>query len=185
VSSASPEQVLAEIRRHCTRPWTLMEVCGGQTHALLRHGIDQLLPADIRLIHGPGCPVCVTASERIDQALELAARPEVIRDIITEAVDIEREFVCEALPVDLVGMNSKLMAEYIGFVADHLAVTLGQDKIYNSTNPFDWMELISLEGKVRPAKMLHRNRRSSRFCLLTWPLACLFFSKRPIFLKRK
>jgi ribonucleoside-diphosphate reductase subunit M2 len=77
------------------------------------------------------------------------ARPEVIRDIITEAVDIEREFVCEALPVDLVGMNSKLMAEYIGFVADHLAVTLGQDKIYNSTNPFDWMELISLQGKVR------------------------------------
>jgi len=70
--------LLAEIRRHCTQPWTLMEVCGGQTHALLRHGIDQLLPAEIHLIHGPGCPVCVTASERIDQALELAARPEVI-----------------------------------------------------------------------------------------------------------
>jgi hydrogenase expression/formation protein HypD len=78
VSSSSPEQLLAEIRRHCTQSWTLMEVCGGQTHALLRHGIDQLLPAEIHLIHGPGCPVCVTASERIDQALELAARPEVI-----------------------------------------------------------------------------------------------------------
>ena len=78
MSSSSLEQLLAKIRRHCTQPWTLMEVCGGQTHALLRHGIDQLLPAEIHLIHGPGCPVCVTASERIDQALELAARPEVI-----------------------------------------------------------------------------------------------------------
>ncbi|NDG74287.1 MAG: hydrogenase formation protein HypD, partial [Synechococcaceae bacterium WB8_1B_136] len=75
---ASPEQLLEEIRRCCSRPWTLMEVCGGQTHALLRHGIDQLLPPEITLIHGPGCPVCVTASERIDQALELAAQPDVI-----------------------------------------------------------------------------------------------------------
>jgi hydrogenase expression/formation protein HypD len=55
-----------------------MEVCGGQTHALLRHGIDQLLPDAISLIHGPGCPVCVTACERIDQALALASRPDVI-----------------------------------------------------------------------------------------------------------
>jgi hydrogenase expression/formation protein HypD len=77
-STASPELLLEEIRRCCTRPWTLMEVCGGQTHALLRHGIDQLLPPELTLIHGPGCPVCVTASERIDQALELAAQPEVI-----------------------------------------------------------------------------------------------------------
>jgi len=71
-------QLLQQIRESCTRPWTLMEVCGGQTHALLRHGIDQLLPESISLIHGPGCPVCVTASERIDQALALASRPEVI-----------------------------------------------------------------------------------------------------------
>ena len=71
-------QLLQQITASCTRPWTLMEVCGGQTHALLRHGIDQLLPDAISLIHGPGCPVCVTACERIDQALDLASRPEVI-----------------------------------------------------------------------------------------------------------
>jgi hydrogenase expression/formation protein HypD len=55
-----------------------MEVCGGQTHSLLRWGLDQLLPADLRLIHGPGCPVCVTPAATIDAALELARRPEVI-----------------------------------------------------------------------------------------------------------
>jgi hydrogenase expression/formation protein HypD len=71
-------QLLLQIADSVTRPWTLMEVCGGQTHALLRHGIDRLLPDAITLIHGPGCPVCVTAQERIDQALVLAAQPEVI-----------------------------------------------------------------------------------------------------------
>ena len=76
--SAEAKQLLEQIHRSTTRPWTLMEVCGGQTHALLRHGIDQLLPPEITLIHGPGCPVCVTATERIDQALTLAERPEVI-----------------------------------------------------------------------------------------------------------
>ena len=76
--SAEAKQLLGQIHRSTTRPWTLMEVCGGQTHALLRHGIDQLLPPEITLIHGPGCPVCVTATERIDQALALAERPEVI-----------------------------------------------------------------------------------------------------------
>jgi len=71
-------QLLQQIAHSCTQPWSLMEVCGGQTHALLRHGIDQLLPEALSLIHGPGCPVCVTACERIDQALALASRPEVI-----------------------------------------------------------------------------------------------------------
>jgi hydrogenase expression/formation protein HypD len=76
--SDDARQLLEQIHRSTTRPWTLMEVCGGQTHALLRHGIDQLLPPEITLIHGPGCPVCVTATERIDQALALAEQPEVI-----------------------------------------------------------------------------------------------------------
>jgi hydrogenase expression/formation protein HypD len=76
--SAEAKQLLEQIHLSTTRPWTLMEVCGGQTHALLRHGIDQLLPPEITLIHGPGCPVCVTATERIDQALAIAERPEVI-----------------------------------------------------------------------------------------------------------
>jgi len=70
--------LLAEIRRVLTKPWALMEVCGGQTHAILRHGIDQLLPEQVELIHGPGCPVCVTPLEMIDQALAIAAKPGVI-----------------------------------------------------------------------------------------------------------
>ncbi|MFN8377504.1 MAG: hydrogenase formation protein HypD [Anaerolineae bacterium] len=61
-----------------TRPWSLMEVCGGQTHSIIRNGVDQLLPPEIELIHGPGCPVCVTPLETIDRALAIAARPGVI-----------------------------------------------------------------------------------------------------------
>jgi hydrogenase expression/formation protein HypD len=70
--------VLAEIRRTITRPWVIMEICGGQTHSIKRHGIDQLLPPEVELVHGPGCPVCVTPLEQIDKALAIAARPEVI-----------------------------------------------------------------------------------------------------------
>jgi hydrogenase expression/formation protein HypD len=61
-----------------TRPWTLMEICGGQTHAIVRHGIDRLLPEGISLLHGPGCPVCVTPTEIIDAAIAIASRPDVI-----------------------------------------------------------------------------------------------------------
>jgi hydrogenase expression/formation protein HypD len=66
------------IRQITTRPWTIMEICGGQTHAIVRFGIDELLPPEIRLVHGPGCPVCVTPLELIDRALAIAARPDVI-----------------------------------------------------------------------------------------------------------
>lgn len=72
---------------------------------------------------------------------------EKIHSIIKEAVELEKEFICDALPCSLIGMNSKLMSQYIEFVADRLAVQLGTPKIYNSGNPFDFMELISLEGK--------------------------------------
>jgi hydrogenase expression/formation protein HypD len=61
-----------------TRPWTLMEVCGGQTHAIVRFGIDELLPPNVTLLHGPGCPVCVTPVEYVDKAIEIARRPETI-----------------------------------------------------------------------------------------------------------
>ena len=71
-------RLLEEIRRLTTRPWALMEVCGGQTHSIIRHGIDQVLPEQIELLHGPGCPVCVTPLETLDRALAIAARPEVI-----------------------------------------------------------------------------------------------------------
>lgn len=67
-----------EIASITTRNWTLMEICGGQTHAIVKFGIDELLPKRIELIHGPGCPVCVTPIELIDKALEIAAKPEVI-----------------------------------------------------------------------------------------------------------
>ena len=72
------QRLALEIRRTVTRPWALMEVCGGQTHSIIRNGIDQLLPDEVELIHGPGCPVCVTPLELIDRALAIAARPEVI-----------------------------------------------------------------------------------------------------------
>ena len=72
------QQYAREIHRLTTKPWTLMEVCGGQTHAIVKFGIDELLPSRITLIHGPGCPVCVTPVELIDKALEIAARPEVV-----------------------------------------------------------------------------------------------------------
>jgi len=72
------QKLAREIHRVTTRPWTLMEVCGGQTHAIVKFGIDELLPPAITLIHGPGCPVCVTPLEVIDQALAIAARPGVI-----------------------------------------------------------------------------------------------------------
>jgi hydrogenase expression/formation protein HypD len=70
--------LLKEIERTVTQPWVIMEICGGQTHAIMRFGIDQLLPAEIRLVHGPGCPVCVTPLETIDRALAIAARDDVI-----------------------------------------------------------------------------------------------------------
>lgn len=72
---------------------------------------------------------------------------KVVEDIIREAVTIEKEFICDALPCNLIGMNSTLMSQYIEFVADRLAVQLGISKIYHSSNPFDFMEMISLEGK--------------------------------------
>ena len=72
------EKLLHEIKAVVTRPWVIMEVCGSQTHTLLRYGIDQMLPEEITLVHGPGCPVCVTPVEAIDQAVALAGRPDVI-----------------------------------------------------------------------------------------------------------
>jgi hydrogenase expression/formation protein HypD len=76
--AAGARSFAREIARITTRPWTLMEVCGGQTHAIVKFGLDELLPSEITLIHGPGCPVCVTPVELIDKALEIASRPDVI-----------------------------------------------------------------------------------------------------------
>ena len=71
-------RILEELKATITQPWVVMEICGGQTHSIIRHGLDQLLPPQLELVHGPGCPVCVTPLELIDQSLVIAARPEVI-----------------------------------------------------------------------------------------------------------
>lgn len=87
---------------------------------------------------------CLLHDKLVEKCPEATARA-----IVTDAVDAEREFVCEALPVSLIGMNKDLMSQYIRFVADHLMVTLGFSKIYNAVNPFEFMTLISLQGKTK------------------------------------
>ena len=71
-------KLLAELRKTITRPWTLMEVCGGQTHSIIRSGLDRMLPPELTLVHGPGCPVCVTPLQQVDKAIALASLPGVI-----------------------------------------------------------------------------------------------------------
>jgi hydrogenase expression/formation protein HypD len=75
---AAARRYAEAIRALVSRPWTVMEVCGGQTHAIVRFGIDELLPPEVSLVHGPGCPVCVTPVEAIDRAIAIAERPEVV-----------------------------------------------------------------------------------------------------------
>ena len=87
---------------------------------------------------------CLLYTKYIQNKLD----PQLIYDIIRDAVEIEKEFVTDALPVRLIGMNADLMCQYIEYVADHLLQTLNLNKIYNVTNPFDFMELISMEGKT-------------------------------------
>src|SRR6476661_8536731 len=76
--AAAARQLADAIARKVTRPWTIMEVCGGQTHTIVKYGIDEILPREIELVHGPGCPVCVTSLEMIDRAHAIASRPDVI-----------------------------------------------------------------------------------------------------------
>ncbi|MBC8322371.1 MAG: hydrogenase formation protein HypD [Candidatus Marinimicrobia bacterium] len=72
------KQILSEIHKTVTKPWVIMEICGGQTHSIIRNGLDQVLPKEIELVHGPGCPVCVTPLEIIDKAIAIAGKPNVI-----------------------------------------------------------------------------------------------------------
>ena len=100
---------------------------------------------------------------------------ETLKEIICDAVSIEKEFITESLPCKLIGMNSVLMSQYIEFVADRLILQLGYDKIYNSKNPFDFMEMISLEGKTNffekrvmeysKANLLSENKNNKEFNL--------------------
>src|SRR5438552_4807070 len=75
--SQAAAKLAAAIARSVTRPWTIMEVCGGQTHSIVKYGLDRVLPPEIELVHGPGCPVCVTSLETIDRAHAIASRPGV------------------------------------------------------------------------------------------------------------
>jgi hydrogenase expression/formation protein HypD len=75
---ATAERVARRIAETVTRPWVLMEVCGGQTHSIVRYGLDRMLPPEVELVHGPGCPVCVTSLEMIDRAHAIASRPDVV-----------------------------------------------------------------------------------------------------------
>lgn len=76
--ASSAQKYAKAIAKINTKPWTIMEICGGQTHSIVKYGVDELLPQEIELIHGPGCPVCVTSIELIDRAIELASRPDII-----------------------------------------------------------------------------------------------------------
>jgi len=102
--------VIKTIEQTVTRPWTLMEICGGQTHSIIRYGLDQLLPNDIALIHGPGCPVCVTPIEVIDRALLLASRDDVILASYGDMLRVPGSAVCHqnsTLPRDLFDVKSR------------------------------------------------------------------------------
>jgi len=83
------EILIRQIRDEVTRKWTIMEICGGQTHAIMKYSLQDLLPEEISLIHGPGCPVCVTPVEFIDQAVELGGKPNVI---LTSFGDMMRRY---------------------------------------------------------------------------------------------
>src|SRR5271156_3848660 len=74
IALAIAERIAAKV----TRPWVLMEGCGGQTHTLMRYGMEELLPKEVELVHGPGCPVCVTPLEMVDRAIRIASLPDVI-----------------------------------------------------------------------------------------------------------
>lgn len=91
---------------------------------------------------------CDFAVHLYKDKLERKLTQDRVHEIVISAVEGEKEFICDALPVELIGMNSTLMAKYIEFVADRLIVDLGYDKIYNTANPFEWMTLISLQGKT-------------------------------------
>ena len=68
---ALAKKLVEEIRRVVTKPWALMEMCGGQTHSIVKYGLDRLLPREVELVHGPGCPVCVTALEKVDEQMAM------------------------------------------------------------------------------------------------------------------
>ena len=123
-------------------------------------------------------PDRIATSRAACRLLNCKLPEEDVTAIVTEAVDIEIEFVCEALPVGLIGMNSDLMSEYIHFVADRLLVALGCPKHYNTANPFEWMEQLSLQCAASLKPLLHAWLARRRYQLLQ-PLHPQPHNRRP------
>jgi hydrogenase expression/formation protein HypD len=113
-------QLADAIARTVTRPWTIMEVCGGQTHTIVKYGLDRLLPAGVELVHGPGCPVCVTSLEMIDRAHAIAARPGVI---FSSFGDMLRVPGSRGDLLQLKSRGADVRVVYSPFDAVHLAAT--------------------------------------------------------------
>ncbi len=120
------EQLIASIRRRATRRWTIMEVCGGQTHGLLRYGIDEALEDVVELVHGPGCPVCVTSAELIDTAIELAKRPRTM--LVTFGDMLRVPGSQESLAAARAG-GARVRAVYSPLDAVELAATNPRDEV--------------------------------------------------------
>lgn len=106
--SGAAQQYAETIRKITSRPWTLMEICGGQTHSIVKYGIDELLPKEIELVHGPGCPVCVTPLELIDKAIAIAARPDVIFCSFGDMLRVPGSD-CDLFAVKAKGANVKVL----------------------------------------------------------------------------
>ena len=103
---AQVQEYATAIAQITTRPWTIMEICGGQTHAIVKYGLDRLLPPDLTLIHGPGCPVCVTPAAVIDTAIAIASRPEVIFCSFGDMLRVPGSSAGDAHPLDLLSVKA-------------------------------------------------------------------------------
>ena len=173
-------RLAAEIGRIATRPWAIMEVCGGQTHSIIRNGIDQLLPPEVEMIHGPGCPVCVTPLETIDRALAIARRPETILcsfgDMLRVPGSREDLFAVKAAGGDIRVVYSPLDAVKLARATpDREVVFLAIG--FETTAPANAMavKLAAREGLKTSrcsSRMCSCHRRSARSCCrlaIGWP----------------
>ena len=151
------------VEREAALALLLMSIsCGALPLVRTPHAIPLYLLCSV--MHAHMCRVCARWCHRLMRSKLSQAR---LATIIGEAVEIERSFLCDALPVDLIGMNANLMEQYIQFVADRLMVALDADKLYNAANPFDWMELLSLQcvpslGTLSPKP----------YSRIPWPYCC-------------
>jgi len=147
-------EILAEIKNNVTQSWVIMEICGGQTHTIIKHGIDQVIPKEIELVHGPGCPVCVTPLEIIDKAIAIALQPNVIftsfgdmlrvpgshKDLFmahSEGADVRTVYSSlEALKIARDNPDKEIVFFAVGFetTAPGNAIAIHQAKIEGLTN---------------------------------------------------